>query len=140
MRTHVEFRSLAFPAYAHENAEVNPGRWGRRLAEFLQGQLARENIATHLIRPADWGVRVVLRNPGFPLWIGCGNHADLEDGYLCFIEPGRPSIRRWFRRIDTGPAVTRIADALDRILRAHPDIRDVRWWSEGEAPRRPSAG
>jgi len=36
MKTHVEFRSSAFPAYENEEEEINPGLWGRRLAEHLK--------------------------------------------------------------------------------------------------------
>jgi hypothetical protein len=34
MKTHVEFRSEAFPPYDGEE-EINPGRYGKRVAEFL---------------------------------------------------------------------------------------------------------
>jgi hypothetical protein len=40
MQTHLEFRSTEFPAYPHEE-EINPGRFGKRLAEFLVAQLPR---------------------------------------------------------------------------------------------------
>ncbi len=39
MKTHVEFRSAKFPAYDGEEDEVNPGRWGKRLAEYLAMKL-----------------------------------------------------------------------------------------------------
>jgi hypothetical protein len=35
MKTHVVFRSNAFPPYDGEEEEINPGRYGKRLAEFL---------------------------------------------------------------------------------------------------------
>ena len=35
MKTHVEFQSDAFPPYDDREDETNPGRYGRRLAEFL---------------------------------------------------------------------------------------------------------
>jgi hypothetical protein len=35
MKTHVEFRSDKFPPYEGEEDEINPGRYGKRVAEFL---------------------------------------------------------------------------------------------------------
>jgi hypothetical protein len=98
MKTHVEFRSTAFPAYAGKDAEINPGRWGRRLAEFLRQKLEEENVQTEPIYCEDWGVALPIKNENFPIWIGCGNYEELEDDFLCFIEPSKPSIRRWFRQ------------------------------------------
>ena len=38
---------------------------------------------------------------GYRLWIGCGNYEEYPDGFLCFIEPSKPFVRKWFRKIDT---------------------------------------
>jgi hypothetical protein len=35
MRTHVEFISTDFPSYENEEEQINPGRFGKRLADFL---------------------------------------------------------------------------------------------------------
>jgi hypothetical protein len=34
IRTHVEFRSNKFPPYEGEEEQINPGLWGKRLAEY----------------------------------------------------------------------------------------------------------
>jgi hypothetical protein len=39
MKTHLEFTSTEFPAYPGEDKEINPGIFGKRLAEFLAGNL-----------------------------------------------------------------------------------------------------
>ena len=44
MRTNVEFRSAKFPPYAPEVEEVNPGMWGRRLAEYLKERLVTRGV------------------------------------------------------------------------------------------------
>jgi hypothetical protein len=52
---------------------------------------------------------------------------------LVFIEPAKPIIRQGlFKKIDTVSEVSRIADALDKILTSDPDIHQVRWWDEHE--------
>jgi hypothetical protein len=55
MRTHVEFRSAKFPAYPREEEQVNPGLWGKRLAEYLHRKLKEEGIEAEEIYSEDWG-------------------------------------------------------------------------------------
>ena len=35
MKTQVEFKSSKFPPYDGEEEQINPGLWGRKLAEYL---------------------------------------------------------------------------------------------------------
>jgi len=132
MKTHVEFRSSSFPACDGEEDEINPGRWGKRLAQYLKSKIEDENIPTDEIYTEDWGVALPIKNDKFPMWIGCGNYKEHEDGFLCFIEPSKPTVRRWLRQIDTTARVTQIAGVLNKILLESPEIRDVRWWDENE--------
>jgi hypothetical protein len=48
MKTQVEFRSDKFPAYESEEQEINPGRYGKRVAEFLAA-----GLRSHGFEPAD---------------------------------------------------------------------------------------
>lgn len=133
MRTHVEFRSDKFPPYPDEEVQVNPGLWGKRLAEHLRAQLAGKGIAVGEIYAEDWGWAVPLHHDAFPLWIGCGHYQAYPNGYLVFIEPSQPILRKGlFKKIDTTADVERIAAVLDGILRTDPEIRAVRWWKEDE--------
>jgi hypothetical protein len=132
MRTHVEFRSDKFPSDDPEG-EMNPGRYGRRLAEFLEEQLPTHGIQTVGTNMEDWGYLIEIDNKRFPIWIACGNYEEYPDGFLCFLKPSKPTIRKMFRTIDTTADLERVAAALDRILRSDAGIRDVRWWTEEES-------
>src|SRR5690606_24640503 len=55
MLTHVEFRSSAFPPYESEFDEINPGRYGKRLAEYLAAGLRREGEIVGEPGAEDWG-------------------------------------------------------------------------------------
>jgi hypothetical protein len=133
MKTHVEFRSDHFPPYEGEEEEVNPGRWGKRVAELLAAGLAREGFEVEEVFNEDWGWVVPLKNDAFPLWIGCGNYDEYpDDGFLCFIEPHTSVVRRWFRKIETTEKVTALQAAMHRVLAAEPSIRDIRWWTHEE--------
>jgi hypothetical protein len=130
MRTHVEFRSDAFPAEPGEEEKINPGRWGAALARYLWQELLLQGHVLHEPYTEDWGYAVEIENPAFNLWIGCGNYDEYPDGFLCFIVPDKPFVWKRFRRIATTERVGAIADALETALRKHPSVRDLRWWPD----------
>ena len=132
MRTHVEFRSNKFPPYQGEEEQVNPDLWGKRLVEYLEDRLNAEEIQTGEMCPEDWGWCLPLVNDTFRMWIGCGRYQKYPDGYLCFIEPSKPFVRKWLKKIDTREIVGRIADILDKILTADADINNVHWLTKDE--------
>jgi hypothetical protein len=128
MRTQLELRSDLFPAYEGEEAEINPGRWGKRLAEFLQQKLSDQGIRTGEIYSEDWGWAVPIEHDAFPIWLGCGNVDDSPGEFLVFIEPSKPTIRKGlFGKIDTTADVERVATALDRILTSDAGISRISW-------------
>jgi hypothetical protein len=132
MLTHVEFRSDNFPAYEGEEKEINPDLWGKRLAEFVREKLVAEGFETEEPLIEDWGVRINVVNDGFSLWIGCGHYQDYPDGYLCFIEPHTPYVRRLFKKISTRERIASLQHALDKILVETDGIRDKHWWTYEE--------
>lgn len=133
MKTQIEFKSSKFPPYPEEAAQVNPGRYGKRLAEFLAAELSKRGFKVEGIRSEDWGWAVDLENEDFPLWVGCGNYEELADGFLCFIEPSKPIIKKGlFLKIDTRPTIERLASALEESLRDGGKVSDIRWWAENE--------
>src|SRR5947209_2807589 len=132
MRTHVEFRSGKFPPYEGEQEQVNPDLWGKRLAEYLSERLRAAGIQTGEIYAEDWGWGIPLPHDAFLMWIGCGHYQEYPDGYLVFVEPSKPVIRKFLKKIDTTADVGRVADALDKILTSDADIQALRWWSDDE--------
>jgi hypothetical protein len=135
LRTHVGFRSDAFPARTGEEEQINPGRWGAALVEYLGPQLTQRGFTPKAVITEDWGYLIDLENPEFRLWIGCGNYDEYPDGFLCFIEPSKPFVRRWLRRVETADRVNAVADALEAALKTHARIHDVRWRTEAEVTR-----
>jgi hypothetical protein len=65
MKTQVEFRSDKFPPYDGEEEEINPGLWGKRLAEYFQKSLPHHGLKVTGISPEDWGWMVELENDEF---------------------------------------------------------------------------
>jgi hypothetical protein len=135
MRTHLEFRSSAFPPYPGEEEQINPDLYGKRLAEFVAEALSEAGFEVDEPDPEDWGWYVTIANQEFPLWVGCGHYQEFPDGFLCFIEPSKPFVRKWFRKVSTEDTVRRVANVLEKSLEAHPEVRELRWWTDEESAR-----
>jgi hypothetical protein len=127
MLTHVEFRSDRFPPYEGEEKQTNPGVWGRSLAEFLRNGLQVEGFRVEEPKAEDWGWMLPVANEEFQLWVGCGHYEEYPDGFLCFIEPHQPSIRKFLMRIDTRERVSALQRAIDKVLADEAGIRAKRW-------------
>jgi hypothetical protein len=94
--THLEFRSDKFPPVEGEDKLVNPGVWGKRLADFLCEGLRREGIETGEPIAEDWGWVLPLVEDPFGVWVGCSNDGEYPDGFRCFLHPHKMSFRRLF--------------------------------------------
>jgi hypothetical protein len=128
MKTQVEFRSSKFPPYEGEEEEINPGLWGRRLAEYLVDKLAEKEIAVDQIVPEDWGYYIRIKNEEFPLGLCCGHQQGEDDEFLCFTDPNTPVVRKFFfKKIDATKQLSRLTKALEEILAVDGDIRDIFW-------------
>jgi hypothetical protein len=127
MKTQVEFRSSKFPPYDGEEEQINPGLWGKRLAEYLVQALAQRGIETGEMVPEDWGWYVPVLNEGFRLALCCGHQDGDDDEFLCFTDPSTPVVKKFFKKIDATPQLTKLTDALQQILASDLEIRDVVW-------------
>lgn len=127
MKTQVEFRSAKFPPYEGEEEQINPGLWGKHLAEYLVQRLAEKGIQTQEIIAEDWGWYIPIPNEGFRLAICCGHQNGEDDEFLCFTEPSTPVVKKFFRKIDATAQLTRLTEALQQILASDPDIKAVKW-------------
>ncbi len=131
MQTQVEFRSNKFPPYEGEEEQINPGLWGKRLAEYLVQKLAERGIKTDEIIAEDWGWYIPIPNENFRLAVCCGHQYGDEDQFLCFTEPSAPVVKKLFRKIDATAQLTRLTETLRDILSSDPDIRKVVWTEPG---------
>jgi len=127
MKTHVTFRSSKFPPYDGEEEQINPGLWGKRLAEYLVQKLAEKGIQTGDLVAEDWGWYIPVQNDGFNLAVCCGHQNGDSDEFLCFTEPSTPTIKKLFKKIDVSEPLSRLTDALQQILSSDPEINDINW-------------
>jgi len=135
MLTHVEFISTAFPPYETEFEQVNPGRFGKRLAEFVATGLREQGEPVEELRCEDWGWVVPIAHEDFELWIGVGNFEESTNQFLCFIEPHSEQVRRWFKKVSTVERIDLLRSRFDAVLGSHEGIRDVKWSTHDEIVR-----
>ena len=126
MKTHVTFRCDQFPPNDEDAAKPNPELFGKRAADFLVAGLRSKGFEPREPIAEDWGWVIPVKNERFDLWIGCGKYGEHPDGFLCFIEPHRPMIRRLFRKIDTSGPILALHEAIDQVL--IDQSRDQRRW------------
>lgn len=131
MKTQVAFRSAKFPPYEDEEEQINPGLWGKRLAEFLVQKLSEKGIRTEEIIAEDWGWYIPIQNDGFRLAICCGHQYGDDDEFLCFTDPGTPVVKKLFKRIDATVPLTELTEAMQQILSSDTDITEVVWTEQG---------
>jgi hypothetical protein len=127
MKSQVTFRSKKFPPYNGEEEQINPGLWGKRLAEYLVDKLKPHGIETEEIIAEDWGWYIPIKNERFRLAICCGHQNGDDDEFLCFTDPATPIIRKLFKRIDATHELTRVLTAMEKILSSDPEITNVEW-------------
>jgi hypothetical protein len=121
------FRSKKFPPYDGEEEQINPGLWGKRLAEYLVDKLKPHGIETEEIIAEDWGWYIPIKNEGFRLAICCGHQNGDDDEFLCFTDPATPIVRKLFKKIDVTQELTRMVTAMEKILSSDPEITDLEW-------------
>lgn len=128
MRSHLEFRSSEL--LESVPSEGKPA--GEAVARLLTERLPAYGFQIASVISEDWGWRIQLVHEAFPLWIGCGYYPEYPDGHLCFIEPSKPFVRRWLKRIPTSEAVERLATALEQVMRESGKASGLRWWTDAE--------
>jgi hypothetical protein len=99
MKTQVEFRSSKFPPYEGEQEQINPGLWGKRLAEYFVRKLSEQGIKTEEMIAEDWGWYIPVQNEGFRLAICCDHQGGDDDEFVCFIDPSTPVVKKFFKRL-----------------------------------------
>lgn len=124
----IRFRSNQFPSHNTdvEGPNFENGVYGKRLADYLSDRLISHGYQIADCFAEDWGWMVCIEHDRkYPLFVGCGHSEEFEDGFLCFVEPNKPEIRRWFRKIDVREDVSKLQGALKAILENDPLIYSV---------------
>jgi hypothetical protein len=139
VRTHLEFTAERFGGPDAAPNSINDTIFGAELAEFLSAAFQAKGLSGVVIEE-DWGWMVELKSDPFPIWLGCASYGDGEgddcgDDWLVFIEPSKPEIRKWLKKIDTRAEVEAVARELEQIL-VDAGATNLVWWSDTDSGRK----
>ncbi len=134
LKTHIEFRSDNFPPTSEEKEEWDRQIWGHTLAKYLSEELPKYGLNVSDFINEDWGYLIPLADEKFKgIWVGCNHYQEYENGFLVFIDPCRPIIKKgFFKKIDISEQLTFVADILNEILTTNPEIYAQHWWDEND--------
>ncbi len=127
------FRSTRFEIEPGEDDEINPGIYGKQLAEWLRARLEVRGYKVEPIINEDWGRCLMCSRKPFLLWVGCANVTDLDVSpevvppkeqvtWHCFATAEVPFWRKLLGKIETEPAIAKLHADLGAILAAETTI------------------
>lgn len=122
METEIYINSILFPAYPGEEDEINHGRFGKRLAEFIQNLLIKENVEVADIYPTDYSYELRLDQFQFKVYISTGNIDGGENDFLISISPKTEFKRKIFKKIATKETVSKIYNIVKKGIENNPEI------------------
>ena len=135
MRDHVRFRSDMFAPRRAEREEVNPGRYGRELAEWLAAQLRERAVEAGEPAPEDWGWLLEVAHAGQRFGIACGNVGKSRSEWLLWVAPAPTGALSRLLRPGTAAsgesAREELILAIDDALGSSPGVLDIEWFRVG---------
>jgi hypothetical protein len=106
---------------------INPGVFALELADFLARELELKGYTVRFRCQEDWGHWLELKHDGkYTLAVCCANTGETIDGKIehrVFLEPRKPFVRRFFKKIDVQRDVEKLFATLKGIL-GESDIID----------------
>lgn len=123
----VTFTSDFFSPIAGEEAETNPGRHGKALAQWLAAQLQGRGVSIEGIIAEDFGWVVMVSRKPFLLWLGCGNTEGSTTEWTMFPVAELSPLQRIFKRVDPAPAIEALTAHLAVIVPSIPNVTNIVW-------------
>ncbi len=123
MKTDIFIKSDLFPAYKDEEKDINPGRFGKKLGEFIKNALIKNNIEVADFYPTDSCYEIRINKFNFDIFVLTGNLDGEENHFLISIEPKKEFVRKLFKKIPTKPAIEKIYNIIvDELLKEKIEI------------------
>jgi hypothetical protein len=115
-------RTTEFSIQPREDAETNPGVFGRALADYLAAQIRSRGVDVEGVIPEDFGYCIILKRKPLRLWIACGNRAGRIDEWIAFAVAEGALRGRFVGNIHPALEVDRISEMLGEIMRTAPGV------------------
>ena len=128
------FKSSLFEIEPGEDDEINPGIYGRQLAQWLKQKLEAGGYPVEDVINEDWGRCLLCQRSPFALWVGVGSVDDecrvegeipVKDAVVwhCFaVTEGGFRLRMFGKKNEIETSRAKLDAALVSILRSEPAI------------------
>jgi len=128
------FKSSLFEIEPGEDDEINPGIYGRQLAQWMKQRLEAGGYTVEAVINEDWGRCLMCQRSPFSLWVGvssvddearAGGMIPTKDAVVwhCFaVTEGGLRMRMFGKKNEIESARVKLDAALQSILRAEPGI------------------
>jgi hypothetical protein len=120
----ITFNSSAFPIAPGEDAETNPGIYGKALAQWLSKQLGARGIQSGDAFAEDFGWCVGVKAGDNGVHVVCTN-GETNDTWRVFCFTERGFLEKLRGRPDGAEALEQVFDAVKDCLSTAPEVRDV---------------
>lgn len=124
--TRYVFESDAFPPVPGEDAETNPGLYGRALAAWLAEALGPAGHVVERIVAEDFGRVLVLAHPGCRLHVAVASTDETGRVWQVFAFAELGLVARLRRSSADASAVSRLMTDLKRVLEESADVKSLR--------------
>jgi hypothetical protein len=122
---HFIFRSNAFPVEPGEDAEVNPGVYGKALSGWLAAELSRAGYEVKRALAEDYGRLVELGAPSGRLYVAASSTDESATEWRVFAISEQGLLTRLRGGPGSREILGRITPTLRKLLVAHPGIHDL---------------
>lgn len=119
---HFVFRSSIFLAEPGEDADTNPGIYGKALAIWLASQLRSKGRAVQGCLAEDFGRLVHVAHPRLRLYAACANGHDFQDQWQIFTIAEGGGLASLFASREKRDAADGLMADIENILRSEPSI------------------
>ena len=115
-------KTTAFTIEPGEDAETNPGVFGRSLATYVAEQMRARGESVEGLIAEDFGWCVMLRRKPFMLWIACSNRDGRTDEWIAFAVAEGGLINKLLGKVNPSHEVRRISEMLGDIMQSAPGV------------------
>lgn len=125
MKAEIVIKSNLFPSYPNEEDDINPGRFGKKLAEFIKMLLEDSDIKATDLYPTDACYELRIVQSDFGIYITVGNIDGEENIFLIYIESKISLFKRLFKKISTENMIRHIYSIIIKEIKNNKNIELV---------------
>jgi hypothetical protein len=120
----LRFESSAFTVIPGEDAETNPGIYGKALAGWISDHLRLAGVSAGNVIPEDFGWCVPVKSPPYSLYVACANGESAGHWQVfAFVEGGLTD--RILRKDQSAALVATLYATLRRCLESSPVVYGI---------------